>query len=61
MKHLDLDVFLFIITKKENAMDANTPLYTVILDFFLKNPGYKISADEFAGLVSMLVQEHLDA
>jgi hypothetical protein len=42
-------------------MDANTPLYTVILDFFLKNPGYKISADEFAGLVSMLVQEHLDA
>lgn len=41
-------------------MNTNTPLYAVILDFFLKNPDYKISADEFAGLVSMLVQEHMN-
>ncbi len=35
------------------------PLYTAILDFFAKNPGYKISADEFVGLVNMLSGEVL--
>lgn len=40
-------------------MDTQMPLYTAILDFFAKNPNYKISVDEFAGLVSMLVQEHM--
>ena len=37
----------------------NTPLYAVILDFFSKNPDYKLSVDEFAGLVSMLSQEYI--
>ena len=31
-----------------------TPLYAAILEFFVKNPGYKISPDEFVGLVNML-------
>jgi len=35
------------------------PLYAAILDFFVKNPGYKISNDEFVGLVSMLSREVL--
>ena len=36
------------------------PLYTAILEFFAKNPDYKISADEFVGLVSLLSQEVLN-
>lgn len=35
------------------------PLYTAILEFFAKNPEYKITADEFVGLVNMLSQEVL--
>ena len=35
------------------------PLYTAILVFFAKNPEYKITADEFVGLVNMLSQEVL--
>lgn len=42
-------------------MTPSTPLYSAILEFFMKNPGYKISSDEFAGLISMLVQEHMGA
>lgn len=33
------------------------PLYTAILEFFAKNPDYKISPEEFVGLVSMLSAE----
>lgn len=36
-----------------------TPLYAAILEFFVKNPGYKISPDELAGLVNMLSKEAL--
>ncbi len=36
-----------------------TPLYAAILEFFVKNPGYKISPDEFVGLVNMLSKEAL--
>ena len=35
------------------------PLYAAILEFFAKNPGYKITADEFVGLANMLSQEVL--
>ena len=31
-----------------------TPLYVAVLDFFANHPDYKITADEFASLVSML-------
>lgn len=36
-----------------------TPLYAAILEFFVRNPGYKISPDEFVGLVNMLSKDAL--
>ena len=38
---------------------TNTPLYAAMLDFFVKNPDYKITAEEFVGLTSMLSAEVL--
>ncbi len=35
------------------------PLYAAIMEFFAKNPEYKISADEFVGLVNILSREVL--
>ena len=35
------------------------PLYAAVLEFFAKNPDYKISPDEFVGLVNMLSNEAL--
>ena len=35
----------------------SVPLYVAILDFFAKNPDYKMSADEFVSLVSILAKE----
>lgn len=35
------------------------PLYAAIMEFVAKNPEYKITADEFVGLVNILSREVL--
>lgn len=40
-----------------SASETDTPLYSVILKFFVENPKYKFSVQELASLINMFSNE----